>query len=181
MNILDLLILGLIVFLVIKGSFRGFFREICSLAGIVLGLLIGNRYHPQMACVISFFALFIVVFILFSLYGALLHNMFKTLLIGWLDRGLGVCLGLIKGIVIAYLLIVLLTVFVPSTTPLIARSRLAPLVKVSFESMRRLISPDLYRIWMKRISRGSQEIGRAVHQGKGAMKAIPQVLPDKKE
>ncbi|MBW1857845.1 MAG: CvpA family protein [Deltaproteobacteria bacterium] len=49
MNILDYIILGLMAFFVVKGIFRGFFREISSLAGIIFGIWIGNHYHPQMA------------------------------------------------------------------------------------------------------------------------------------
>jgi membrane protein required for colicin V production len=194
MNVLDLVILGLIAFFVVKGFFRGFFREISSLVGIVLGFLIGNRYHHQMASVlkpyipfekslplISFLALFILVFILFNLYGAFLHRVFKTLFIGWLDRGLGIAFALIKGIFVSYLLIVLLIFFMPSTTPLIANSRVAPLVKVSFESMRMLVSPDLYKMWKRRITEESRKISTVVHRGKEAVKSLPQVLPDKKE
>ncbi len=194
MNILDLAILGLIAFFLIKGIFRGFFREISSLAGIIFGFLIGNQYHSQMANLlkayipfekslplISFITLFILVFVLFNLLGALLHDIFKRLLIGWFDRGLGISLALVKGIIISYLLIVLLTFFMPSKSPLIAESKVAPLVKVSFESMRMLISPDLYNTWKKRISKESEKIGKIVTEGKEAVKSLPQVLPDKKE
>ncbi len=191
MNILDCIILGLIGFFVVKGFFMGIFRELFSLAGIVFGFLIGNHYHPQMASLlgayipledslplISFFALFILVCIVFNLFGSLLHRMCKTLFVGWFDRGLGVCLALIKGTVISYLLIVLLTIFVPSSSPLIAKSRVAPLVKVSFESMRMLISPDLYRVWEGRISKESEKMRKAVTEGTEALKDIPRVLPD---
>jgi membrane protein required for colicin V production len=135
MNILDIIIGGLIAFFLIKGIFRGFFREIASLAGVVFGILIGNHYHPQMAGylkayiplekslpLISFIILFIAVMIGFHLFGLLLHRLFKRVLIGWLDRTLGIGFALLKGIIISYLLIVLLTFFVPSTSPLIASS-----------------------------------------------------------
>jgi len=190
-NTLDCIILGLIGFFVVKGFFRGIFREIFSLAGIVFGFLIGNRYHPQMGDLlaayipfenslplIGFFTLFALVFIVSNLFGLLLHSMFGTLFISWFDRGLGVGLALIKGIAISYLVIVFLTFFAPSTCPLIARSRVAPLVKVSFESMRMLISPDLYRIWKRRIPKESEKVGEVLTKGKEAVKDIPQVLPD---
>ena len=191
MNTLDCIILGLIGFFVVRGFFRGIFREIFSLAGIVFGFLIGNRYYPQMGDLlrayipfenslplIGFFTLFALVFIVFNLFGLLLHSMFGTLFISWFDRGLGVGLALIKGIAISYLVIVFLTFFAPSTCPLIARSRVAPLVKVSFESMRMLISPDLYRIWKRRIPKESEKVGEVLTKGKEAVKDIPQVLPD---
>jgi membrane protein required for colicin V production len=194
MNILDIIIGGLIAFFLIKGIFRGFFREIASLAGVIFGIVIGNHYHPQMASclktyiplerfhpLISFIILFIAVIIGFYLIGVLLHNLFKRLLIGWFDRTLGVCFALIKGIIISYLLIVLLTFFVPSTSPLIASSRCARLVINTYQLMARLISPDIYREWKARISKESKKVEKAISEGKEAIKDLPQVLPDTKD
>ena len=194
MNILDYIILGLITFFVIKGIFKGFFREISSLAGIVFGILIGNHYYPQMVNLlkphiplekslplISFFILFIAVVILFNLSGILLHHLFKKLLIGWLDRSLGFCLALIKGIIISYLLILVLAIYVPSTSRLLTESKAAPLVKLGFESMRSLISPDIYKAWKKKIFKESKKVGDVISEGKKVVRKIPQILPDKKD
>jgi len=194
MNILDYIILGLIAFFVIKGIFRGFFREISSLAGIIFGIWIGNHYYPQMAnllksyiplekslSLISFLLLFIVVVIVFNLSGMFLHHLFKKLLIAWLDRGLGFGLALVKGIIISYLLIVLLIFFTPSKSPLIAKSTTAHMVIVTYQSMSRLISPDLYKTWKKKIFKESKKVGKVLSEGKDVVKKIPKVLPDKKE
>jgi len=194
MNILDYIILGLITFFVIKGVFRGFFREISSLAGIIFGILIGNHCYPQMANLlkayiplekslplISFCILFILVVIFFNLSGILLHHLFKKLLIAWLDRVLGFGLALIKGIIISYLLILLLAIYVPTTNPLLTESKAAPLVKEGFESMRSLISPDLYKDWKNRIFKESKKVGNVISEGKEVVKKIPKILPDKKD
>jgi len=194
MNILDYIILGLIAFFVLKGIFRGFFREIASLAGIIFGIWIGNHYYPQLANIlktyipfekflslISFFLLFVVVVILFNLFGIFLHHFFKKLLVAWLDRGLGFGLALIKGIIISYLLIVLLIFFIPSKSPLIARSTTARMVIVTYQSMSRHISPNLYKTWKKKIFKESEKVGKALSEGKEVVKKIPQVLPDTKE
>ena len=194
MNILDYIILGLITFFVIKGVFRGVFREISSLAGIIFGIWIGNHYYPQMANLlkvyiplekslplISFFILFIVVVILFNLSGIFLHHLFKKLLIAWLDRSLGLGLALIKGIIISYLLILLLAIYMPSTSRLLTESKAAPLVKMGFESMRSLISPDLYKAWKKRIFEESKKVGDVISEGKKVVRKIPKILPDKKD
>jgi uncharacterized membrane protein required for colicin V production len=122
-----------------------------------------------------------LVIIFFNLSGILLHHFFKRLLIGWLDRGLGIGFALIKGVIISYLLIVLLTFFMPSKSRLLTESKTAPLVKVSFESMRRLISPDLYKTWKRKIYKESEKVGKAISEGKETIKKIPQVLPDKKD
>jgi uncharacterized membrane protein required for colicin V production len=119
--------------------------------------------------------------IFFTLSGILLHHFFKKLLIGWFDRGLGIGFALIKGIIISYLLIVLLTFFMPSKSPLVAKSTAARTVIVTYQSMSRLISPDLYKTWKKRIYKESKKVGKVISEGKEAVKKIPQVLPDKKD
>lgn len=194
MNVLDFVILGVITFLVVKGIFRGFFREISSLAGIIFGFLVGNHYHPQMAALlkpyiplekslslIGFIIVFFLVFIFFNLLGILMHHLFKRLFIGWFDKSLGLGFALLKGIIICYLLIVLLTFFMPSTSPLIARSRAARLVIVSYQSMAGLMSPDLYKTWKQRISKKSEKVGKAISESKEAVKKLPEVLPEKEE
>jgi len=194
MNILDIIIAGLIAFFLIKGIFRGFFREIASLGGVIFGILAGNRYHPQMAdCLknylplekylplVSFIILFIGVMIGFYLLGLLLHRLFKTLLIGWFDRTLGICFALIKGVIISYLLIVLLTFFVPSSSPLIAKSKCARFVIISYQSMARLISPDIYQQWKEKLLNESKKLEKMISGGKEAINKIPQVLPEEKD
>jgi membrane protein required for colicin V production len=194
MNILDIIIVGLIAFFLIKGIFRGFFREIASLAGVVFGIVAGNHYHPQMADylkaylplgkflpLISFIILFIGVMIGFHLIGLVMHRLFKSLLIGWFDRTLGVCFALVKGAIISYLVIVLLTFFVPSTSPLIASSKCARLVVVTYQSMARLISPEIYQQWKAKLLRESKKVEILIFEGKEGMEKIPQVLPEEKE
>ncbi len=194
MNVLDFVILGVITFLVIKGIFRGFFREIASLAGIIFGFLVGNHYHPQMAALlkpyiplekslslIGFIIMFFLVLIFFNLLGILMHHLFKRLFIGWFDKSLGLGIALLKGIIICYLLIVLLTFFMPSSSPLIARSKAARLVIVSYQSMASLMSPDLYKTWKQRISKKSDKVGKAISESKEAVKKLPEVLPEKEE
>jgi len=193
MNVIDLIILGLITFFVIKGIFKGFFREISSLAGIIIGFLIGNHYHPYVTGflkdhipfekflpLISFLILFFAALIVFNLFGILLHHLFKRLFIGWFDRTLGFGFALIKGIIVSYLLIVLLTFFLPSKSPLIVKSKAARLVIVTYQSMARLISPDLYRTWKERVVEQSDNVGKLISEGKEVVKTIPEVLPDKR-
>lgn len=171
MNLLDVFILGTILFLVVKGVIRGFVREMASLAGVVLGIFLGIKLQPRVAealatslpsvpflPVLSFGVVFIAVLVSCNLLGWGLGRLFKKVFLGWLDRGLGVCLALTKGVIITYLAIVLLTFFLPSGTPLIAKSKLAPVVIVSYQSMTRFVSPQLYETWKKKFMEKKKEI-----------------------
>lgn len=181
MNLLDLIIIVTMVFLVIRGILRGFFREIGSLAGVILGIWLAAVYHPGMTAylkermagfdpttlqLISFSLIFAVVLIICNLAGWGLMILMRKAFFGWADRGLGAGLAVLKGIILTYLVIVLLTFFLPSKTPLIAQSKLAPLVISSYQSMARVVSPDTYREWKRRfLDQGMEKIvpDRAPH------------------
>jgi membrane protein required for colicin V production len=165
MNVLDIIIVAAMAFLIVRGLFRGFFREIASLAGIVLGILLAIQYQPQVTeylkgylpsgkylPLISFVVIFVIVFLACNLAGWGLKILSKKASLGWADRTLGIGLALLKGVIITYLVIVLLTFFVPSQTPLIARSKLAPLIITSYQSMVGLISPGSYQRWKRKFS-----------------------------
>lgn len=175
MNILDLIIIATMIFLVVRGIFRGFFMEIGSLAGVVLGVWLANHYQPQMTNylkaylpsghflpMISFAVIFVIVLVLCNLLGWSLKIIMKKAFFGWADRTLGAGLAVLKGIFIIYLVIVLLTFFVPSKAPLIAQSRLAPMVITSYQSMISIISPSFSQRWKKKFLGNNQVKSGAV-------------------
>jgi membrane protein required for colicin V production len=182
MNLLDLIIIATMIFLITRGIMRGFFREIGSIAGVILGILLANAYQPQMTGylkaylpsvkffiiqLISFGLILTVVLILCNLAGWGLKTLFKKAFIGWSDRALGAGLAILKGIIITYLAIVLLTFFVPSKTPLIAKSKLAPLIISSYKSMVSTISPGSYQRWMKKFLGKKEEVSKVVSKKMG--------------
>jgi membrane protein required for colicin V production len=171
MNLLDMLIIATVLFFAVRGVFRGFFRETASLAGVVLGIWLGSRFQPQVTQflqahipfvkilpLVSFALIFLVVLIICNLAAFLARIAFRMSFFGWVDRTLGAGVAVLKGIVIIYLAMVLLTVFVPAKAPLIAGSRLAPFIIHSYQSIITLVSPESYR----RLKRGP--IGRAFDQ-----------------
>jgi membrane protein required for colicin V production len=160
MNILDIFIVCTMIFLLVQGILRGFLREVASLAGVVLGILLGSHFQSQMTAglkahvpdssylpVVSFALIFGLVLIVCNVVGFALSHVFRKAFLGWLDRGLGVWLALTKGVIVIYLIIILLTFFLPARAPLVAHSRLAPLIIVSYQSMIRFISPEQYEKW----------------------------------
>ena len=157
MNVLDIIILVILIFLVVKSLFRGFIREVASLAGVVLGIWLGIRFLPDMSAflksllppnpflqVISFAVIFLVVLILCNLLGWGMKTLFKKALLGWLDRSLGAGLAIMKGIIITYIGVWLLMLYVPASTPLITNSKLVPIIKSAYQSIRGFISPQQF-------------------------------------
>jgi membrane protein required for colicin V production len=160
MNILDMIIIGAMGFFIVRGIWRGFLREAGSLAGVILGIWLANKYQPQLTLflkshlssgrflsLISFGVIFFVVLIACNLAGSGLRFLVKKAFLGWADRGLGAALAVVKGIILTYLVIILLTFFLPAEAPLIAKSRLAPAIVTSYQSIVGLISAEAYDGW----------------------------------
>lgn len=175
MNLLDILIICTLIFLIIKGVIRGFIREIASLAGVILGILLASHYQSEMTefskqflhpgpylPLISFVVIFAIVLVGCNLLGWLIRIALSKAPLGWLDRFLGLSFALVKGVIITYLVIVILTFFLPSGTPLIARSKLGPWIVVSYQSMIGLVSPDYYQSWKKRFLQKTEELSDKV-------------------
>ena len=177
MNLLDYIIIITMIFLLIKGILRGFIREISSLAGIILGIWLGNLFQPGMTEIlkaylpfteylplISFAVLFAAILILCNILGWAIKLLFKKAFLGWADRLLGACLAIAKGVIIIYLVIVMLTFFIPAKTPLIAGSKLAPWVIGSYQSLAGLVSPDHYQRWKKRIISEKRKVDKILSE-----------------
>lgn len=177
MNLLDIIITIIMTFLLVRGVIRGFFREIASLAGVILGIIFANHFQPEMTTylesylptgrflpLISFGILFAVVFILCSISGWLLNLVFKKVFLGWADRTLGAGLAILKGVILTYLVIVLLTFFIPSKTPLIADSKLAPLIVTSYQSVVSIVSPDFFKKLKREIIEEKKKVDKVVSE-----------------
>ncbi len=163
MNILDMIIIGAMIFFVVRGIWRGFLREIGSLAGVILGIWLAIKLQPQFTLflkshlssgrfmpLISFAVIFFVVLVGCNLAGWGLKTLVNKAFLGWADKGLGAALAVLKGIILTYLVIVLLTFFLPTKTPLIAKSRLAPVIVSSYQSLAGFVSARRSHRWKKK-------------------------------
>ena len=143
MNWIDLTLLVVLLLFGLRGYFRGLFREIFSLAGLIAGFLGAARYAEPVAAFAathwdpgpiilkggSFVLCFFVVYVSFNLAGWLLHRSAKLLFLQTVNRLGGVVFGVGKGAALAALLVFTLT----STTlmPPSAREKLADAYLVS--------------------------------------------------
>ena len=155
---------------------RGFVREIASLAGIILGIWLASVFHPQVTellkrylpssgflPLLSFAVLFTLVIIVCNLLGWLLKLALKKAFLGWLDRTLGAGLAIAKGIIFIYLVIVLVTFFVPpEKTPYLSRSKLAPLIVSSYQRATGLISPKHYQRLKRKFLEHKKEVEKKI-------------------
>lgn len=183
MNLLDILILACFVFLIVRGLFRGFVREVGSLAGIVLGIWAACVYHPQVTSFLARFfpdwnylSLLGVVVVLVGALGLcnatawLLHKFLAKVFLGWADRSLGAGLAILKGVMIIYFVIVVMTFFVPSTASVFAGSKLAPVIVRSYQAMSGAFSLGAYEDLKKKFTGQKEEVGASLDKGKADAK-----------
>src|SRR5580693_5071850 len=138
MNLADLLIMILLAVTVVSAFAKGFFVEVCSLVGVILGLFIAAanyagfarwillvvRNHAA-ANLVAFLLIVLLVMVVAGLAGRLLRGLFRGVGLGIVDRLLGAVFGLVEGCVIVTLVLMGIVAFLPRQDWL-SSSRLAP-------------------------------------------------------
>jgi len=146
MNELDyVLLIGGALFTLL-GIYWGLIRQVLSLAGLVVGVIVAGRYGPDVAAwlssfigdptvagAIGFLALLFLVSSLASLAASALRLFAGLLFLGWLDHLLGGILGLVQGVLAgAVLLLAMVAYPLPLWSDAVNGSQLAEgLLRVS--------------------------------------------------
>src|SRR6201993_1116959 len=126
MTLVDWIVIIILLCAVLAGLAQGFFRSVCSLGGLILGLVIAawNYGHlanlliplvriPAVANTIAFLLIAIVVSALIGLIGNLLAKAFRLLGLGWLDSLAGGIFGLLQGVVLVVIGLLVVVAFFP--------------------------------------------------------------------
>ena len=138
MNVADLLIVAVLVVSVVSAFVKGFFVEVFSLVGVILGLFVAAANYGaaanwiqrvvairEAANLIAFLLIALLVMLVVGLLGRLLRGLVRTVGLGLLDRLLGAAFGLVKGCIVVTLVLMGVVAFLPPQNWL-ASSRLAP-------------------------------------------------------
>jgi membrane protein required for colicin V production len=122
-NLLDFAVLALVLLAAIRGYFRGFFREVFGLAAWLgaglAGYLLGPTYGPYVSQrwtlpiavgeALAAIAIFLGIYIVCQVMGAILHHIARALLLGPVERAGGLVVGAAKAIAISALLCMVVT------------------------------------------------------------------------
>ena len=114
MATIDIIILIFIGIGTVLGMIKGFIRQLSSLVGLVVGLLVARALFAEVgywmvstigvpetiAQLLAFFMLWIAVPILFSLFASFLSRALEVVHLGWINRWLGAGLGTVKFMII---------------------------------------------------------------------------------
>ena len=138
MNLLDYILIVIFGYCLIRGFFRGLVGELSAIIGVIGGFYGAYTYYPMVAVhlkpwisnpvylkVVSFLLLFAGTALVIALAAALIRYLMHVTLLGWADRSGGAVFGALKSVIIALILIMMLTTFLPSNTAVLRKSFLA--------------------------------------------------------
>lgn len=119
MNILDIILLICFIPALVQGIRKGFIAQAISIISIIVGIWASARFadvvagwvaqyitaSEQVMKVVAFALILIVVFFVLGLIGKMLEGIFNFVLLGWLNKLLGVVFALLKTALIVGLVI----------------------------------------------------------------------------
>jgi len=138
-SILDIVFVVIVVFFLIRGLFRGLFKEVVSTLGVFLAWWAANTYNetpaaflgtwlkdPALMHVIAYFTVFAGVMIGVMAVAWVLGRAFRIMPPSWLEFPGGALFGFLKGGLICCVVLITLNAFMPRVT---ADSIVAPYLK----------------------------------------------------
>ncbi len=142
MNVADWAILAVLIVSVLVAASQGFFYEVFSLAGVVIGYLLAAweyraaaaLFEPYVnsqsaANVAGFLTIFLAVVVLAGVAARLARWAISGVGLRWFDRLLGAAFGLARGVLLVTVFVMAFTAFAPGSQAL-ANSSIAPYLLV---------------------------------------------------
>ncbi len=156
MNALDIFIIIVFVYGILLGFFRGFIREITSIAGVIGGFYCAYTWYPEGAKFLSrwlsdpgylkilgFLLIFFAVYFLSWLIGIIIRRLAMDAFGKWPDRISGVLFSAVKSTLIVSILLAVLVAFLPKNAPVLKNSALAPGVTLLSAKMVSIIPNEM--------------------------------------
>ena len=131
MNLLDILLALIIGISVGTGFMAGFARVGIGFIATISGLIFGFWYYnvpatwirdhwtmsPSLANMLGFFVVFLLFVSAGAMIGKLLAKLFKWTGLNWLNRLMGAGFGLVRGAVMAVVVVAIIMAFTPKPLP----------------------------------------------------------------
>src|SRR6266542_3618328 len=138
MNWLDVVLLLALAGSVVASFRSGFTREVIGLATLIAAILLATWFYapaghwlvpyvssPAVAHFCGFFLVFVVVLVLGGLVGLVLARMLRLVGLSFFDRLLGAGFGVVRGALLAVVIVLAIMAFSPGPAPprAVVRSR----------------------------------------------------------
>lgn len=114
MGAIDIILLLCFIPAIVQGVSKGFVGQIVALASVILGAYLAFHFSTvvsewlseyitasgSVVNIISFAIIVIVVIILLNLLGGLISRVLRLVMLGWLNKFLGVCFSILTTVII---------------------------------------------------------------------------------
>jgi len=169
MNTLDIALLVVLGFFLVRGLMRGFFKEVASIFGVVLGIYMGYKYQiplTQIAIKLGmspswglslgvFFILFFTTLVVVRLLAWLITKALGSGVLSVSNRLLGGAVSGLKAILIVSVAVLLMSFILPTDAKILKESKLAPYAMNVSRVILNLIGPQIHKTWKEQF-KGSQ-------------------------
>ncbi|HEV2990260.1 MAG TPA: CvpA family protein [Candidatus Angelobacter sp.] len=131
MNVLDWVVIAIVLLSVLLAIAQGFFFEVISLAGTVVGYLFAAWGYgrlapwflpyvksPAIADLAAFLSIFVAVVLLAGATARIVRWIIREVGLRWVDRFLGGAFGLVRGLIVVTVGVLALTAFAPESREL---------------------------------------------------------------
>ncbi|NOX34848.1 MAG: CvpA family protein [Deltaproteobacteria bacterium] len=164
MNAFDVAVIVIIAFCLIRGLFKGLIGEISGIIGVVAGFYGAYTYYPLITVyvekwiktpgirnLIAFFILFCAVLFVISLISVVIRKFLKLVFLGWVDRIFGLVFGAAKGMLVASILFIMITTFLPKSSNILTGSKFSPYVADVSKAMTLFVSRNTRKSFLKKL------------------------------
>ncbi len=185
-NYIDIVLMAILAFFVVRALVRGFIRELVGLLGVVVAVVISAMTYVSLGSMmqsvtgikgewwpaIAFLLVLISIFVLFTYLGSMLSKLVQRGAFSFFDRVMGAAAGLVKGILVCYLLINMTLLFTPFQVPdMLKDSVVSPYLVQAGRYLVDLVPHDLTRQLQEKAgflspSKGSKGKGQPGNQSK---------------
>ncbi len=141
LNGLDWILLTVTLFCAMRGLWRGAISQVFGIAGVMGGFILASHFFEGVAValhrqfpniaqplMISYLLIFFLAWFCIGAAGYWLSGLLRRSPLGFIDRIMGLGVGLVKALVMAAILISLLTFFLPPQSTVLTQSVLTPYV-----------------------------------------------------
>jgi membrane protein required for colicin V production len=137
MNYIDVIIIIILVLSMVNGFINGLVKEVATLAALILGIWGAIRFSSFTAAklydyfdmtgkyvgIISFLITFAVIAIVIHFFGMLVDRLMKAVALGFINRLLGIAIGLFKAVLILSVIFVVLNA-IDSRRPFLPKEKI---------------------------------------------------------
>ncbi len=154
----DLVIVAIFIFFMARGIWVGLLGQVTVIVALYVGYLVSGQYHdklfpflrgvsanPQVVFLLAYAILFACTYVLTMLAGKALTGVMQLTIAGWFDKVLGAIFGAVKALILAILLHMLLTTFLPQDTPMLRQCQLCPYLSQALTLSQQMIKDDKVR------------------------------------